>query len=127
MNVQRDPIAWFLNEPVNADASCFLEVPATEFEVQGLEIDYGLLAWDADLRYCDGGFDYFDCRGARWMHVNKEDGKKYLKNAYRVLLTRARQGLVIYIPEGDPDDLTRLSEYYDGTYAYLRSLRIWEI
>ena len=127
VNVQRDPVAWFLNDPANADASCFLEVPATEFEVQGLEIDYGLLAWDADLRYCDGGFDYFDCRGARWMHVNKEQGQRYLKNAYRVLLTRARQGLVIFVPEGDLDDETRRPEYYDGTYEYLKSLGLQEI
>ena len=127
VNVQRNPVAWFLNDPANADASCFLEVPATEFEVQGLEIDYGLLAWDADLRYCDGGFDYFDCRGARWMHVNKEQGQRYLKNAYRVLLTRARQGLVIFVPEGDPDDETRRPEYYDGTYEYLKSLGLQEI
>jgi hypothetical protein len=127
VNVQRDPVAWFLNDPANADASCFLEVPATEFEVQGLEIDYGLLAWDADLRYCDGGFDYFDCRGARWMHVNKEQRQRYLKNAYRVLLTRARQGLVIFVPDGDPDDETRRPEYYDGTYEYLKSLGLREI
>ena len=127
VNVQRDPVAWFLNDPANADASCFLEVPATEFEVQGLEIDYGLLSWDADLRYCNGGFDYFDCRGARWMHVNKEQGQRYLKNAYRVLLTRARQGLVIFVPEGDMDDETRRLEYYDGTYAYLKSLGLREI
>ena len=60
--------------------------------MQGLEIDYGLLAWDADLRYCDGGFDYFDCRGARWMHVNKEQGQRYLKNTYRVLLTGPGKG-----------------------------------
>ena len=127
VNVQRDPVAWFLNDPANADASCFLEVPATEFEVQGLEIDYGLLSWDADLRYCHGGFDYFDCRGARWMHVNKEQGQRYLKNAYRVLLTRARQGLVIFVPEGDLDDETRRPEYYDGTYEYLKSLGLREI
>ena len=97
------------------------------FEVQGLEIDYGLLSWDADLRYCNGGFDYFDCRGARWMHVNKEQGQRYLKNAYRVLLTRARQGLVIFVPEGDMDDETRRPEYYDGTYEYLKSLGLREI
>ena len=95
--------------------------------VQGLEIDYGLLAWDAELRYCNGGFDYFDCRGARWMHLNQEQGQKYLKNAYRVLLTRARQGLIIFVPEGDSNDETRRPEYYDDTFEYLRSIGIQEI
>ena len=61
------------------------------------------------------------------MHVNKEQGQHYLKNAYRVLLTRARQGLVIFVPEGDLDDETRRPEYYDGTYAYLKSLGLQEI
>lgn len=62
-----------------------------------------------------------------WMHVNKEQRQRYLKNAYRVLLTRARQGLVIFVPEGDPDDETRRPEYYDGTYEYLKSLGLREI
>lgn len=127
VDVQNKPVSWFLNDRENADSSCFLEVPATEFEVQGLEVDYGLLAWDADLRYGNDGFDHFSCRGARWMHINQADGQRYLKNAYRVLLTRARQGLVIFVPEGDPTDATRQPEYYDGTYAYLRSLGLREI
>lgn len=127
VNAQIKPVAWFLNEPRNANSSCFLEVPATEFEVQGLEVDYGLLAWDADFRYGATGFDYFYCRGARWMHLNQEQGRKYLKNAYRVLLTRARQGLIIFVPEGDSNDETRRPEYYDGTFEYLRSIGIQEI
>ena len=61
------------------------------------------------------------------MHVNKEQRQRYLKNAYRVLLTRARQGLVIFVPEGDLDDETRRPEYYDGTYEYLKSLGLREI
>ena len=61
------------------------------------------------------------------MHVNKEQGQRYLKNAYRVLLTRARQGVIIFVPEGDPDDETRRPEYYDGTCAYLKSLGLREI
>ena len=127
VNAEREPVAWFLNEPTSPDSSCFLEVPATEFEVQGLEIDYALLAWDADLRHGVEGFDYFNCRGARWQHIHQEQGQKYLKNAYRVLLTRARQGLVIFVPAGDLGDATRQAEYYDGTYAYLRTLGIEEI
>ena len=127
VNVQRDPVAWFLNDPANAEASCFLEVPATEFEVQGLEIDYGLLSWDADFRYANGAFSYYRFRGSCWSRVHQEQRQKYLKNAYRVLLTRARQGLVIFVPEGDPDDETRRPEYYDGTYEYLKSLGLQEI
>lgn len=127
VNAERDPVAWFLNDPASPDTSSFLEVPATEFEVQGLEIDYALLAWDADLRYSGVEFDYFNCRGARWQHINQEQGQKYLKNAYRVLLTRARQGLVIFVPEGALDDVTRPPEYYDRTYQYLSSLGIQTI
>lgn len=73
------------------------------------------------------GFNYFSCRGARWQQIHQEQRQKYLKNAYRVLLTRARQGLVIFVPAGDPGDATRQPEYYDGTYAYLRALGIEEI
>jgi len=109
------------------NSSCCLEIPASEFKVQGLEIDYALLAWDADFRYVEGAFDCYRFRGSCWSRVHQEQRQKYLKNAYRVLLTRARQGLVIFVPEGDPDDETRRPEYYDGTYEYLRSLGLQEI
>ena len=121
-----DHVGWFLNGKEHVNSSYYLEVPASEFKIQGLEIDYALLAWDADFRYANGAFSYYRFRGSSWIHVHRAEKQKYLKNAYRVLLTRARQGLVIYVPEGDLDDVTRLPEYYDGTYAYLRSLGIWE-
>ncbi len=95
-------VGWFLNDKDNVDSYFYLEVAASEFKVQGLEIDYGILAWDADLRYYDRMFTYYKFLGVNWCHVNKEQRQKYLKNAYRVLLTRARQGLVIYIPKGSP-------------------------
>lgn len=120
-------VGWFLNEKDNVDSSYYLEVAASEFKVQGLEIDYAVLAWDADLRYTSNGFDYFKFRGTKWNHVNQEQRRHYLKNAYRVLMTRARQGLIIYIPEGDEEDPSRLTEYYEGTYQYLKQVGIKEI
>lgn len=122
-------VGWFLNEKDNVDSSYFLEVAASEFKVQGLEIDYSILAWDADLRRPGEGFDYFKFRGTRWNHVNNMQQQKYLKNAYRVLMTRARQGMIIFVPSGtDPeDDPTRDSAYYDDIYKYLRSCGIKEL
>ena len=119
-------VGWFLNEKDNVDSSYFLEVAASEFKVQGLEIDYSILAWDADLRRSGKGFDYFKFRGTRWNHVNNMQQQKYLKNAYRVLMTRARQGMIIFVPSGtDPeDDPTRDSAFYDDIYKYLRSCGI---
>lgn len=122
-----DHVGWFLNGKDNINSSFYLEVAASEFKVQGLEIDYGLLAWDADLRYENNTFGHYKFRGKSWNHINTEHGKRYLKNAYRVLLTRARQGLVIFIPEGDIEDETRKPEYYNDTYEYLKSLGLEEI
>ena len=122
-------VGWILNEKDNVDSSYFFEVAASEFKVQGLEIDYSILAWDADLRRSGKGFDYFKFRGTRWNHVNNMQQQKYLKNAYRVLMTRARQGMIIFVPSGtDPeDDPTRDSAYYDDIYKYLRSCGIKEL
>lgn len=120
-------VGWFLNGKDNVDSSYYLEVAASEFKVQGLEIDYGVIAWDADLRYSNGEFDFYRYRGTCWNHINIEQRQKYLKNAYRVLLTRARQGMVIFIPEGSSEDLSRKEEYYNGTYQYLKSIGIQEI
>ena len=124
-----NPVGWFLNEKDNVDSSYFFEVAASEFKVQGLEIDYSILAWDADLRRSGKGFDYFKFRGTRWNHVNNMQQQKYLKNAYRVLMTRARQGMIIFVPSGtDPeDDPTRDSAFYDDIYKYLRSCGIKEL
>ena len=124
---QIDHVNWFLKGKDHVDSSYYLEVAASEFKVQGLEVDYAIVAWDADFRYINDDFDYFRFRGTRWNHTNIEQRQQYQKNAYRVLLTRARQGLVIYIPEGSQEDQSRIPALYDGTYRYLLSCGIPEI
>lgn len=122
-------VGWFLNGKDNIDSSYYLEVAASEFKVQGLEIDYGLLAWDADLRLVNNRFDYYMFKGTRWNHINVELRQNYRKNAYRVLLTRARQGLVIYVPKGvnEEEDPSRNKGIYDSIYQYLKSCGIAEL
>ncbi len=121
------PVKWFLEGKDDVDSSFHLEVTATEFAVQGLEIDYGIVAWDGDMRYENGEFSYKRFTRNMWCNVNKEDRRRYMKNAYRVLLTRSRQGMVIYIPEGNPYDVTTAPELYDSTYNYLKSIGIEEL
>lgn len=119
-----DPKNWFLNEKSDIRSSYFFEEVATEFDIQGLELDWTCVAWDADLRHSDSCWSYKIFRGTNWQNINDEIRKLYLKNAYRVLLTRARQGMVIFIPEGDNSDNTRKEEYYDGTFNYLKDIGI---
>ena len=121
------PVKWFLEGKDDVDSSFYLEITATEFAVQGLEIDYGIVAWDGDVRYCNGEFIYKRFTRNMWCNVNKEERRRYMKNAYRVLLTRSRQGMVIYVPEGNVDDVTTAPELYDGTFEYLRSIGIDEL
>lgn len=122
-----DPINWFLNDDKDIRSSYFLEDVATEFDVQGLELDWTCVAWDADLRHNGTEWLRRSFRGAKWQIVNDEDAKRYLKNAYRVLLTRARQGMVIFVPNGSSEDETRPHSFYDETFNYLRSLGVVEI
>ena len=110
---------WFLNAPEDIRSCHFLEDVATEFDIQGLELDWCLVAWDADYRFRDGQFEHWNFSGTRWSRRNQDTAQRYLENAYRVLLTRARQGMVIFVPEGDPTDPTRLPAFYDETYAFL--------
>lgn len=117
-----DPIHWFLDGKQDVRSSYYLEEVATEFHVQGLELDWACVTWDGDFRYTDGGWEHWSFCGDRWNRIRKLDRQTYLKNAYRVLLTRARQGMVIVVPQGDPLDPTRQSTYYDPTYDYLQSL-----
>ena len=119
-----DPVNWFLNDENDIRSSYFLEDVATEFDVQGLELDWVCVGWDADLRHDGSGWGYKAFRGTKWQGVNDEDDKRYLKNTYRVLLTRARQGLVIFVPHGSSEDKTRAMDFYDGTFGYLQSLGI---
>jgi hypothetical protein len=99
-----------------------LEDVATEFDVQGLELDWSCVVWDGDFRHSGNGWVHSSFRGNRWEKISKPERQAFQKNAYRVLLTRARQGMVIVVPEGDESDKTRAPAYYDDTYAYLASL-----
>ena len=123
-----DTVHWFLDDINDVRSSLFLEDAASEFDIQGLELDWTCLIWDGDLRYIDGHWDYYEFNGGtRWNRINKEERKLYQLNAYRVLLTRARQGMVICVPEGDPSDPTRQPEIYDCTYNYLKSIGLEEL
>ncbi len=117
-----DPIHWFLDEKEDVRSSYYMEDVATEFQVQGLELDWTCVTWDADFRYSKNGWESFSFVGNKWQNIRKEERKQYLKNAYRVLLTRARQGMVIVVPEGDDQDPTRKKDFYDSTYNYLHSI-----
>lgn len=115
---------WFLNGKDDVRSSYYLEDVVSEFDIQGLELDYSVVAWDADFRYDGEKWTYNNFSGSRWTNVSSEERRLYLKNAYRVLLTRARQGMVIFIPSGNNADETRKCEYYDRTYEYLVSIGV---
>ena len=117
-----DPIHWFLDGKEDVRSSYYLEDAATEFHVQGLELDWACVVWDADFRFSADGWQHYSFVGSRWNHIRKSDRQTYLKNAYRVLLTRARQGMVIVVPDGEATDPTRLSAYYDPVFEYLQSI-----
>lgn len=134
-------VHWFLEDKIDTRSSNYLEDAATEIQVQGLELDYTCVLWDADMRYEDGEWHYYRFNGnTKWNELtgkteSQQEQMKYMLNAYRVLLTRARAGMVICVPEGNPnktpngfwEDSTRLPKFYDGTYKYLMSLGIKEI
>ena len=135
-------VHWFLDDKKDTRSSNYLEDAATEIQVQGLELDYTCLLWDADMRFENGKWCYYSWNGQKseWVRLianseSKQEKMKYMLNAYRVLLTRARVGMIICVPEGNPhktisgfwEDSTRKPEYYDGTYRYLKSLGIDEI
>lgn len=133
-----DAVHWFLEDKIDTRSSNYLEDAATEIQVQGLELDYTCLLWDADMRYDNGKWRFYKFTSHKeWKEVidnteSKHEQMKYMLNAYRVLLTRARAGMVICVPEGNnhmtasgfPEDSTRLPEFYDGTFKYLKSLGI---
>jgi DUF2075 family protein len=122
-----DPIHWFLDGKEDVRSSYYLEDVATEFDVQGLELDWACVTWDADFRFATDKWEHYYFIGDHWNRIRKPERKIYQKNAYRVLLTRARQGMVIFIPSGSPEDLTRRAEYYDPTFEYLKSTGFTEI
>lgn len=136
-----DAVHWFLEDKIDTRSSNYLEDAATEIQVQGLELDHTCLLWDADMRYDGGRWRFYKFNGkTEWRELldqseTKHEQMKYMLNAYRVLLTRARAGMVICVPEGNthvtasgfPEDSTRLPEFYDSTYAYLKSLGLDEL
>jgi len=122
-----DPKNWFLNSKDDIRSSYFLEDVATEFDIQGLELDWICVSWDADFRFVNNTWQYYQFRGTVWQNILDDENKSYLKNSYRVLLTRARQGLVIFIPRGYANDPTRLPSFYDETYRYLKAIGLREI
>ena len=113
---------WFLDNNQDVRSSFSLEGIATEFEIQGLELDWAVVAWDADLRYKDNDWEYREFRGTKWQAIGDATRQLYRKNSYRVLLTRARQGMIMYVPCGDETDITRLPSFYDGTFKYLSGI-----
>lgn len=134
-------VHWFLEDKTDTRSSNYLEDAATEIQVQGLELDYTCLLWDADMRYDTGKWRFYRFNGqTKWVEQtpsseSKQELMKYMLNAYRVLLTRARSGMVICVPSGNAnknssgfwEDSTRLPEFYDGTYEYLKKIGIEEI
>jgi hypothetical protein len=117
-----NPIHWFLDGPEDVRSSFYLEDVATEFDVQGLELDWSCVTWDADFRYTPHGWEHKSFCGDRWNRIKKQERQAYQKNAYRVLLTRARQGMVIVVPPGDVEDATRKPEFYNPTFNYLQEI-----
>ena len=127
VRVNVDPIHWFLDDRNDTRSSYYMEDAATEFQIQGLEVDWVCVTWDADLRLKGNKWHFHSFRGDAWTTIHKEDRKRYLLNAYRVLLTRARQGMVIFVPPGDEADATRAPAFYDETFNYLSGLGISKI
>lgn len=119
MRASIDPANWILNGPDDVRSTYYLEEVATEFDAQALKLDWAGVCWDADLRYQKGGWRHHAFKGTRWQNVNSADRQLYLKNAYRVILARARQGMVIYVPTGSDADQTRLPSFYEGIFSCL--------
>jgi len=127
VRVKIDPANWFLNDSSDVRSSYYMEDVATEFDIQGLELDWVGMCWDANLRRRDSEWGFFQFKGSKWMNVKDTSKRAYLINSYRVLLTRARQGMVICVPEGDPNDQTRLPKFYNPIYEYLKDCGVRDL
>jgi len=127
VRLQPDIESWFLADKMDVRSSLFLEDAATEFDIQGLELDWTCLVWDGDFRYTPKGWDHNAFKGSRWQKIRQKEAQAYQLNAYRVLMTRARQGMIICVPKGNIDDHTRQPEFYDSTYDYLKKIGFDEI
>ncbi len=119
--------SWFLNNSQDIRSSYFLEEVATEFDIQGLEIDWACVAWGGNFYFSNSEWKYQNFKGTKWQNINNDMDKEYLKNTYRVLLTRARQGMVIFVPESSVLDHTRPKAFFEKTYEYLKQIGIQEI
>lgn len=133
---EENAIHWFLEDKTDVRSSNYLEEAATEIQVQGLELDFACVLWDADMRYEGDKWTFWKFNGrTQWTPEKNPDARKYMLNAYRVLLTRARQGVVICVPEGNgrttaegfPEDPTRQPSFYDSTYEFFKNMGIREI
>jgi hypothetical protein len=124
VKVEIDPVPWFLNDDRDVRSSYYLEDVATEFDIQGLELDWTAVCWEADFRRTRNSWETHVFKGTRWQEIRDRFRRTYLANAYRVLLTRARQGMVIFVPQGDETDETRPPIFYDETYQFLCSCGI---
>jgi DUF2075 family protein len=122
-----NPVMWFLNGKKDIRSSYYLEDAATEFDIQGLELDWACVCWDADFRRTGNKWTLNAFKGTRWQDINDQYRRVYLANTYRVLLTRARQGMVLFIPKGDEGDDTRPPTFYKETYEFLSSCGIRQI
>lgn len=119
--------AWYLDTDEYVDSSNFMEIPATEFLCQGLEVDWAIVGWDASLRPSKEGWACYNFSRKDWKNILNADDQRYLINSFRVVLTRARQGMVIFVPKGDIEDHTRNPKYYDEIYEYLKEVGLDEI
>lgn len=124
VKAELDEAEWFLNPKGDVRSSFSLELPATEFSIQGLEIDWSGVCWDGDLSQSNNQWRFKQFKGTKWQNANSLERQRFILNKYRVLLTRSREGLVIWVPKGDGADKTRPPELYNGTFNYLKSCGI---
>lgn len=114
-----EPAKWFLAPGEDVRSSGALEDAGTEFDVQGLELDWTCVCWDANYRRTADTWQAMQFKGTRWQIVSDTARKGYVANSYRVLLTRARQGMILFVPEGSFEDETRPLGVYDEIYMFL--------
>lgn len=112
---------WYLNEQGDIRSSFALEVPANEYTCQGLELDFTCLCWGGDFLWGEDeqGWQHARLSGNSWQKQRTPTAQQFLQNSYRVLLTRAREGMVLWIPNGDDNDHTRPTEPLDATARFL--------
>jgi hypothetical protein len=110
---------WFLAKPGDTRSASMLEVAATEFECQGLELDWVGVAWGGDLMFDVTGWRTRRFAGTKWLSVETQVGRRFILNKYRVLLTRARRGMVLWIPPGSATDSTLAAKHFDATAEFL--------